>query len=140
MPLMGGGDSVAGTTKRKPKLSKPEALDAVPVRNPLCKEEETAGGGLLVLVPVRESGWARLMKRLTYVPRYRKIELDEIGAFVWKQCDGRTNVRVLIDRLCKRFKLSYREGEVSLTQYLRTLAKRNLIGLAVNRAERTKAK
>ncbi len=140
MPFMSGGGPLAGTTRQEPKLSKPEALDAVPVRNHLCKEEETAGGGLLVLVPVRQSGWARFMKRLTYVPRYRKIELDEIGAFVWKQCDGRTSVRVLIDRLCKRFKLSYREGEVSLTQYLRSLAKRNLIGMAVNRADRAKAK
>ncbi len=130
---------MAGTTKQRPKLSREQALDAVPVRNQLCKVEEAAGGGLLVSVPVRQSGWARLMKRLTYVPRYRKIELDEIGAFVWKQCDGRTNVRALIDRLCKRFKLSYREGEISLTQYLRTLARRNVIGLAVNPAARSKS-
>ena len=124
---------MARKKKRGPQLSKPEALDAIPVRNQFCKVDHTDGGLALITVPVRQNLWTKLMKRLTSVPQYKKIELDEIGTFVWDQCDGRTNVRALIDKVCKRFRLSYREGEVSLTQYLKTLARRNLIGLAVTR-------
>ena len=126
--------------KKKPDLTKVDALDALPVRNQLCKAEETEAGMTIISTPVRRTGWTRLMKRLTSVPKYKKIELDEIGTFVWRHCDGRTSVRALIEKLCRRFKLSYREGEVSLTQYLRTLARRNLIGLAVRGGKDAKDK
>jgi len=119
------------TGRKKLNLSKDAALDAVPVPNQFCRVETTDTGRVQVSAPVRRTLLSRLMKRLTDSPQYKKIELDEIGTFVWQQCDGRTNVRKMIDRLCKRYKLSYREGEVSLTQYLSTLARRNLIGLAV---------
>ena len=115
----------------KTGLTKPESLDAVPIKNQLCREEATGEGLVRLLVPVRETLMTKVMRRLTYVPKFKKIELDEVGTFVWQQCDGRTNVRALIDRVSKRYKLTQRESEVSVTLYLRTLARRNLIGLAV---------
>ena len=120
----------------KPSLTKQEALDAVPVKNQHCKVELTAEGCARISVPVRRTLLAKAMRRLTDVPKYKKIELDAIGTFVWDHCDGRTNVKALIDKLCRRFKLGYREGEVSLTQYLRTLARKGLIGLAVKGVRR----
>lgn len=131
---------MAKTGKKKPSLSKWDALDAVPVKNRLCQAKTTEEGVIQISVAVRPSLWTKVARRLTRVPKYRKIELDEIGTFVWNHCDGRTNVRALIKKLCKRFKLSYREGEVSLTQYLRTLARRNLIGLAVGDGGRRKGR
>lgn len=129
---------MAKTGKKKPSLSKWDALDAVPVKNRLCQAETTEAGVVRISAPIRPTLWTKVARRLTRVPEYRKIELDEIGTFVWNHCDGRNNVRALIKKLCKRFKLSYREGEVSLTQYLRTLARRNLIGLAVSESSRRK--
>ena len=120
--------------KKRFGLTRDQALDAVPVRNELCREESTDAGLVRVLVPIRKTWVVGLMRRLTYAPEFRKIELDEIGSFVWRRCDGRTSVRVLVRQLCKEFRLSDREGEVSLTQYLRTLARRNLIGLAVEKS------
>jgi coenzyme PQQ synthesis protein D (PqqD) len=120
--------------KRKFKLDRANALDAVPIRNQLCTQEETEDGLIQLSVPVRQTLYTKIMKRLTQVPKFKKIELDEIGTFVWTQCNGRNNVRALIKKLCKRYKLSQREGEVSMTQYLQSLAQRNLIGLAVDGA------
>ena len=132
---------MAKTAKKKqPVLTKLSSLDAVPVKNQLCQVEDTGDGLVQISVPVRESWRTKIMRRLTSVPKFKKIQLDEIGTFVWKHCDGRTNVRALIHKLCKRFKLSYREGEVSLTQYLRTLARRKLIGLAVTADSRRKGR
>lgn len=117
--------------KKQQGLDRDAALKAVPVKNQLAKVEETKSGAVRILVPVRQTWWTRLMRRLTQAPRYKKIELDEIGTYVWEQCDGQTTVAALIDKLCERFKLSRREGEASLTQYLRELAQRGVIGLAV---------
>jgi hypothetical protein len=113
-------------------MSRGESLKAVPVKNGACKETELESGLVQISVPIRQTWFTRLMGRLTSLPKYKKMELDEIGTFVWRHCDGRTTVRDLIDRLCRRFKLNQREGEVSLTQYLRTLARKNVIGLAVD--------
>jgi len=74
-----------------------------------------------------------LLARVFYVPKSRKIVLDELGTFVWERCDGQTTVRDLIGIFAERYKLGRREAEVSLTEYLRTLAKRGLIGIAVPR-------
>lgn len=128
------------TAKRQQKgLDRETALKAVPVKNQLAKVEETKSGAVRISVPVRQTWWTRLMRRLTQAPRYRKIELDEIGTYVWKQCDGQTTVAGLIEKLCRRFNLSHREGEVSLTQYLRELARRGVIGLAVSAKDADKS-
>ncbi len=114
------------------KLDRDASLKAVPIRNQLAKVEELEGGKVRISVPIRETWWTRILQRLTKAPKYKKIELDEVGTFVWKQCDGNTNVAAVVDRLCKRYNLSHRESEVSLTQYLRDLARRGVIGLGVS--------
>jgi hypothetical protein len=118
--------------RTKRGLTREESLKAVPVKNEACRELELDNGLIQLSVPVRRTWFTRLMGRLTSLPKYKKMELDEIGSYVWRQVDGRATVRDLIDRLCGRFKLTRREGEVSLTQYLRTLARKNVIGLAVD--------
>jgi hypothetical protein len=40
-------------------------------------------------------------------------------------------VAALIEQFRQHYKLNYREAEVSITTYLRQLAKRRLIGIAV---------
>jgi hypothetical protein len=129
---------MAKRVRKKETLSRWRALDAVPLRNQHCSVEKTDSGQVRLSVPVRQTWLTRVARRLTSLPEYKKIELDEIGTYVWKQCDGRTNVKALIQKVSKRFKLSYREAEVSLTQYLKMLAQRNVIGLAVDGAERRK--
>ena len=117
--------------RRQKPLSREQSLASVPLRNEAIKAERTDTGDVRLLIPRRETWWVRTLSRFFYVPTNHKITLDEIGSFVWDQCDGKTNVRQIIQALCKHYKLHRKEAEVSVVAYLRTLAKKRLIGIAV---------
>ena len=116
---------------RKPALSREQSLASVPLRNTAVREEETDEGFARLVSPRRDARWVRWLSRVFYVPKARRVTLDEIGTFVWRQCDGEHDVRSIIQALCKRYKLHRKEAEVSVVTYLRTLAKRGLLGIAV---------
>lgn len=117
--------------RRQPALTRDEALSARPVRNPVVSWERQDSGRVLLTVPLELKPWMKLAKLLVQVPTERQIELDELGSDVWCWCDGETSVEGLTARLAKAHKLNQREAEVSLTNYLQTLARRRLIGLAL---------
>ena len=131
--------------KTDPKaLSREASLASKPIRNPALTCERHGDGGLLLRVPYTppRSRWARLVARaLRLEGTERRISLDEIGTYVWDMCDGETTVRKMIGRFAEEYKLNRKEAEVSMVQYLRTLAKRGLVGImvpedAVKKAER----
>jgi hypothetical protein len=117
--------------RRKPALSREQNLASVPLRSTNVREEETDEGYARLVAPRRDSWWARLMAKIFYVPDARRVTLDEIGTFVWRQCDGKQNMRDIIEALCQRYKLHRKEAEVSVVAYLRQLMKRGLLGIAV---------
>jgi hypothetical protein len=120
-------------TRQGPSISREESFASLPVRNEALPTRRTDAGEIEITIPRREALWVGLLARVFYVPKSRKIVLDELGTFVWERCDGQTTVRDLIGIFAERYKLGRREAEVSLTEYLRTLAKRGLIGIAVPR-------
>ena len=119
--------------KAQPKeLSRQASLASKPLRNPAIRTERKEDGTALLYVPSNPSRWARLMAKLIRVEGIdRRVSLDEIGAYVWEMCDSETPVRAMISRFAKQYKLNRKEAEVSMVQYLRTLAKKGLIGIMV---------
>ena len=118
--------------RRRPKaLTREQSLGSVPLRNAALEAERTESGEVRLLMPRRESWWVRGLGRVFYIPKRRPLVLDEVGSFVWNLCDGKHDVRQIIRALCKRYKLHRKEGEVSVVAYLRQLAKRGIIGIAV---------
>jgi hypothetical protein len=117
--------------RRKPSLSREQNLASVPLRSTSVREEETDEGYARLVAPRRDSWWVRMMAKVFFVPDARRVTLDEIGTFVWRQCDGEHNMRDIIQALCKRYKLHRKEAEVSVVAYLRQLMKRGLLGIAV---------
>ena len=114
---------------KKPRLDKQEALAIVPVRHPLV-EWERKGEEVFLSVPTREDRVARFIKRVVKnLPEKRQIALDAVGSDVWELCDGVRNISSVVVAVAKNHKLTRREAEVSVTMFLQTLAKRNLIGL-----------
>ncbi len=110
-------------------MEKREALAVVPVRHPLV-EWERKDQEVVLSVPTRDDRVARLAKRiLKNVPDKRQIALDAVGADVWELCDGARNISSVVAAVAKNHKLTRREAEVSVTMFLQTLAKKNLIGL-----------
>lgn len=107
----------------------------MPVRNAAIEEERTDDGELRLVIPLRAPRWAWPLSRLLYVPKARRVVLDEIGGYVWSLCDGQRSVREIIQALSQRYKLHRKEAEVSVVAYLRQLARRGLVGIAVRRAD-----
>ena len=83
-----------------------------------------------MIVPLRDDKFARFVKKVVKnMPDTRSIGLDEVGASVWDLCDGQRDINTVILSIAKDFKLTRREAEASVTMFLQTLAKKNLIGL-----------
>lgn len=119
--------------KGQPQLTREQSLAALPVRNGVIREERTEKDDLVLRVPVKRKGVWRVLGRFLNIPEVdRRVELDELGAYVWGLCDGQTDVRTIIDRFSRQYKLNRKEAEVSMTAYLRTLARRRLIGIMVS--------
>ena len=122
---------MAGKDKSKP-LTREASLDSLPLRNPQITTERDGNDAIVLHIPPNPTWWARMFaKALRVQDMERKVNLDELGSFVWEQCDGKTTVRDMIRRFAERFKLNRKEAEVSIAQFLRTLAKRGFVGIMV---------
>lgn len=59
----------------------------------------------------------------------RKIQLDGLGVDVWSLLDGEKNVKAIIKKFATRHTLNYKEAEISVTLFLRSLGEKGLIGI-----------
>ena len=116
----------------EPVLTREQSLTAVPVRNQAVRwEHDEDLDETLIVIPRGDAFWIRALSKIFYVPDSRRVTLDELGSHVWRRCDGETTVRDLIKEFADRFKLSRKEAELSLITFLKQMARRRLIGLAV---------
>jgi hypothetical protein len=112
-----------------------EVLRALPVRNSRLEWSEDEQGLVTLRVPQRQDRWVRFLNRIASAPAHKQVVLDEIGSDVWRLCDGTSNVEAIVRALMKKYKLSRREVELSLSLYLKQLAKRRYLALALAPAE-----
>lgn len=126
--------------RRHKPLSREQSLTSIPVRNEAIEQERSDDGNVRLVIPRRDDWWVRGFARFFYVPKKRRITLDEIGSFVWELCDGHNDVRQIIRALAERYKLHRKEAEVSVVAYLRQLAKRRLVAIAVLKDSGRKAR
>jgi len=120
-----------GLKRRGSPLTREQAFDARPVRNPSLKWRLNDEDSVEVIIPRRGDRLGRALGFLFYVPQSRPVVLDEVGSRVWTLCDGERTVEEIVETLRGEYKLGRREVEVSLTEYLRTLGKRGMIGFLV---------
>lgn len=115
--------------RRKPKLDKRDILAIIPVRNPVITWERK-GKDVILTIPVRNDWMAKVVKTIVRkLPDSRQLQLDEVGSSVWEACDGERNIDAVVKLVIGDYKLARREAEASVTMFLQTLAKKNLIGL-----------
>lgn len=113
-----------------PKISRQEILAAVPVRNALVEWETNEEEEVVLKIPRREDRTGRFLQRAFVAPPFKQVVLDELGSDVWHLCTGENSVDAIVKTLARKYKLGRREVELSLANYLRTLAQRGYIGLA----------
>lgn len=106
-----------------------------PVRNTLLEWETGADGKVVITIPRRQDWVARLASMAFVVPKTRQLILDdEVGSTVWEICDGEHTISSIVEHLCKKYKLTRKEAEVSVTEFLRQLGRRRLVGFAMEKS------
>jgi len=91
--------------------------------------EWTEEDGIITLIIKLKSNNSSksLFSGLVPTPKERKIKLDEIGTFVWKQIGQGTTVENLIEKLADKYDLHWKEAETSMLTFLGMLASKGLI-------------
>lgn len=122
--------------KKEPQLTREQVIHSRPLRNSLLEWTTTADGRVVITIPRREDWLGKMVALLFHVPKTRQLVLDdEVGSSVWQICDGEHTIKDIVDFLCKTYKLTRKEAEVSATEFLRQLGRRRLIGFAVEKPE-----
>lgn len=115
---------------RPPTVDRKAAMTLRPGRNAALTYTKQETGETVLTVPQNEkvNPLMRTMARLMRVPKERRIELDEVGGFVWELCDGNHPVESIVQKTARQYKMNRREAEVSVTMFLQMLHERNFIG------------
>jgi len=120
----------------QPAISREQFVKSSVLPNPEVRVERGEDSLVCLWVAMPPSPFIRWFPKLAQTPPgERKVQLDEIGSFVWDLCDGETTVQEMTRALSRRHKMNPKEAEVALTTYLRTLARKGLAGIVVPRVE-----
>ena len=119
--------------RKKPQISRAEALKCTPVISAKIVEDRLESGAVIIRYPVTiRPFFATWVKRFGGPDNYiqtKELQLDELGSAVWDLLDGKRSVRQLIQIFAETHQLQFREAEVAVTQFIREVGKRGLIGL-----------
>ncbi len=122
--------------KKKSKdreLTRAQALKSIPIKSVQVDEARQDNGEVLLTYPVKIKPWFARLVQTPGGPSERtvtkKLQLDSLGTAVWDRIDGRCSVRQVIQGFAGEHNLHRKEAEVAVTQFLRDLGKRGLVGL-----------
>lgn len=125
-----------GLFRTKPLPSPAERLRSLkytPVKSREIIESRLDSGEATIDYPVVMRPWlAGLARRLGAAPgpvRRKKLQLDLLGTSVWDMLDGKRSVHGIVEDFAATHRLHRREAEVAVTQFIRELGRRGLIGL-----------
>ena len=123
----------------KNAVSAHEMLTAVPHANEALERQRQQDGSMVVSVPLRRPRY--LVPPLSWVLPYsshRRVQLDRLGAEVFESCDGRVSVETIIENFAANHKLSFREAQLAVTEFLRQLTQRGLIAVIGTQKDATR--
>jgi hypothetical protein len=115
------------------RITRNEALSYKPAKNQHISETRLDTGEVIIEYPVAVrpliAAVARRLGKTQNLTQTRKLQLDALGTSVWDLIDGRHTVRRMINIFAETHRLEKREAEVSVTQFIRELGRRGLLGL-----------
>ena len=116
-------------------MTRRETLLARPVRAEGVDCERNEEGEIEITIRLRPGRRTRILSTILPLARRRVISLDLLGSEVWEMCDGKNTVEAMIGKIAKGHKLNWKEAEISLLNYLKTLGKKGIIVFAIPRKE-----
>jgi len=137
LPAGACGGRIGAAMKRDRKqpagagqVSAEQMLRAVPHQNTAMTTTRRSDGTALVSVPIRRPKY--MVPPLSwFLPfsSHRRVELDRVGVRVLELCNGRRTVESIIEKFAGEHKLSFREAQLSISQFLSQLTQRGLIAI-----------
>jgi hypothetical protein len=129
--------SIIKVFKKNPgagRMTRQEALAYKPVKSSQVTETRLETGEVvleypLAVRPLVAAVARRLGKSQEDLIQIKKLQLDVLGTSVWDLFDGKRSVRRMIQIFAETHRLEKKEAEVSVTQFIRELGKRGLLGL-----------
>ena len=129
--------SIMKVFKKKPvtgHMTRLEALAYKPVKSTQITETRLETGEVvleypLAVRPLVAAVARRLGKSQQDLVQIKKLQLDVLGTSVWDLVDGKRSIRRMIQIFAETHRLEKREAEVSVTQFIRELGQRGLLGL-----------
>ncbi len=114
-------------------LSRSESLACIPVHNESASWQELDNGEILFsyAIPLSrffQSLHRRFSRNQAEVPT-RKLQLDQMGSFVWKLIDGKNSVKDIIRIFATEYRVTSQEAETAVSSFLKTLGQRGFIVL-----------
>ena len=108
-------------------------LNAVLLQNKAARiADESNDGSLALSIPTKATRF--LFPPFSWLirpPKERVTVLDPIGAELWRKCDGRRTVEDLVVDFAIKHRLSFHEGRVSVTHYVKTLLQRGALAVSL---------
>jgi len=114
-------------------LSRTESLACIPRKNDEINWQELENGNILFTYAIPLSRFftalhQKFSKNKAETPT-KKLQLDQMGSFVWHLIDGKNTVKDIIKRFAKDYKVTSQEAETAVAAFLKTLGQRGFIGL-----------
>lgn len=113
----------------KPAIDRRQSLDGVPVLNENVSYRDDESGRVVINVKNRRG--TGLLARFQPLVLERNVRLDEIGGFVFKLIDNRRSTLDIIELFIEKYRVNRREAALSVVNFLKLLAKRNVISIAI---------
>ena len=114
-------------------ISREQALAYTPVKSTQINEARLETGEVIIEYPLAVRPWiAAVARRLGGQQNHvqtKKLQLDTLGTSVWDLVDGNRSVSRIIKIFAETHRLENREAEISVTQFIRELGRRGLLGL-----------
>jgi hypothetical protein len=130
----GDGDVGAGLTEARQRRRR--SLRARVQRSVSATVEVLEHGRTALGYTVERPRHLRFLRLLGGLPagpekQPRTVELDLIGSLVWEECGRDRRVCEIIDLVRDRFRISHREAELSVTEFIRGLGSRGLLSVVL---------
>ena len=107
-----------------------KTLQTRPHLNRSMELKRRDNGTGLATIPMRKPGY--MVPPLSWILPFssvRRVDLDRLGMRVLNVCDGNRTVEEIIENFAVEYKLSFREAQLPVMQFLRQLTDRGIVAL-----------
>lgn len=114
------------------KKSEFNIKEIIPIRR-FEWEEDQKTGRIIILRPKFESAFCKKYLLPFFKHKFFKINLDELGTIVWKNCDGKNSVEDIKNAIQKRFNQDVEEIDERLKKFILQLHREKFVILLQKR-------